>query len=435
MEEKDRFIVFLCLVVIFLAAGILSLFSLSKLRQELVSCRQEVADYQQQARPLAGKSNKPKGIMILIEYKDTKGLVNMVNELYKRNIHALLHVGPDFVENNCETIKKLTNYNVSLVGGCGDELWNLTYEEQLKVITDTKERIEACTGQPLEFITSRYWGWDENTVKIADELGIKTIFARGLVENGAAIFQPESYNVKILSVSNIKAVPFKYGSVCDYSYWVRGGVPSDMLAELDDAIANNDKISPVSHTNIGGFKEDWFKMWQEFFDSGKVDWVSWEEFSSTVDYKMPLSLIPKNKNVPYTPEMRESRDELYQQGENVDNPCAVENLPPINNTNSNPPSESPKNQEKILMFHNGKGPMCIEAVDFLKSVNYPNEQVLTTEPDFFQRLAAKKEKFSQSEGVSDSFSFYPIIFINSRAFSGFNQEIKNQILQEIDQLP
>jgi len=112
---------------------------------------------------------------------------------------------------------------------------------------------------------------------------------------------------------------------------------------------------------------------------------------------MPLERIPINKNVPYTPEMRESRDERYLMGENVDNPCAVENLPPVNNTNSNPLSESSKNQEKILMFHNGKGPMCIEAVDFLKTVNYPTEQVLTTEPDFFQRLAAKKEKFSLTQ--------------------------------------
>ena len=435
MKKENRLIVLLCLIVIFLIAGTLSLLSFSKLRRELASCWLKVTNYQQQTKSSAGKSNKPKGIMILIEYEDTKGLVNMVNELYKRDIHALLHVGPDFVENNCETIKKLTNYNVSLVGGCGDELWNLTYEEQLKVITDTKERIEACTGQPLEFITSRYWGWDENTVKIADKLGIKNIFARGLVENGAAIFQPEGYDVKILSVSNIKAVPFKYGSVCDYSYWVRGGTPSDMLAELDDAIANNDKISPVSHTNIGGFKEDWFKMWQDFFDSGKVDWVSWEEFSSTVDFKMPLNRIPRNKNVPYTPEMRESRDKLYQQGKNVDNPCAIEDLPPVGNTNLNPQTKSSESQGKILMFHNGKGPMCLEAMDFLKSIDYPNEQVLTDDPDFFKRLTAEKEKFTQSEGVSSSFGYYPIIFIKNRAFSGFNQEIKNQILKEIGQSP
>jgi len=432
MGRSNRLIVPLCLAITFLTLGVLTILSFSKLRQELASCQEKLANYQQQVKEPVRK-NKPKGIMILIEYEDTKGLVNMVNELYKRNIHALLHVGPDFVENNCETIKKLTSYNVTLVGGCGDELWNLTYDEQLRVITDTKRRIEACTGQPLEFITSRYWGWDENTVKIAHKLGIKAIFARGLVENGAAIFQPEGYNVKILSVSNIKSVYFKYGSVCDYSYWIRGGKPTDMLAELEDAIANHDKISPVSHTNIGGLKKDWFEMWLKFFDSGKVDWVSWEEFS-TVDYKMPLNRIPRNKNVPYTPEMKANRDKLYQQGENVENPCSIEDLPPVNtSTKSGSRLESSKKQGKILMFHNGKGPMCLEAVSFLETIDYPSEQVLTTDPDFSQRLATEKAKFEQSEGVSDSFGYYPIIFVGDRAFSGFNEEIKDEILKEIGQ--
>ena len=280
--------------------------------------------------------------MVLIEYKDTEGLINMINELYKRNIFSLLHVGPDFVEKNCSVIKKLTDYNVSIVGSCSDPLWDLTYEEQEEVMSDVKERIEACTGEPLEFITSPYWGWDGNTVKIADELGIETIFARGTVGNGAAVYQPEGYNVKILSISNIEAVPFKYGSVCDYSYWVRDGVPSDMIAEVDDAIANHDKVSLVSHTSVGGYKKDWFDMWLEIFDTKNIDWVSWEDFA-TVDYEMVLDRIPVNENVPYTPAMKETTDDRYLQGENVANPCAVEELPV---------------QEEILMFHNDKGLMC-----------------------------------------------------------------------------
>ena len=79
--------------------------------------------------------------------------------------------------------------------------------------------------------------------------------------------------------------------------------------------------------------------------------------------------------------------------------------------------------------------MWIEAVDFLKTINYPSEQVLTTEPDFSQRLAAGKEKFTQSEGVSGSFGFYPIIFIKNRVFSGFNEQIKSENLKETGQLP
>ncbi len=373
---------------------------------------------------VGGRKETTKGIMILIEYEEMNGLSNMVNELYQRDIHGLLHVGPDFVEENCEQIKKLTNYNVSIVGGCGEELWNLDYDDQKQVISDTKQRIEACTGKPLKFITSRYWGWDENTVKIADELGVENIFARGLVENGAAVFEPEGYDVKILSVSNIKSVEFKYGSVCDYSYWVRRGQPSDMLAELDDAIANHDKITPVSHTNIGGLKKDWFDMWKSFLDSSKVDWVSWEEFSQP-DYKMSLNRIPINKNVPYTPEMREGRDELYQIGEEVNNPCLVEELPEISSENQ---QSDLFGEEEVIMFHNNKGAMCLEAKEFFDDNNIKIREVLTTDEAFTAQLNEYKEKFPKSEGVSDSYGYYPFIFTEDKAYSGFNEEIKNELL-------
>ncbi len=372
----------------------------------------------------SGSAGSAKGIVVLIEYQDTVGLTNLVNELYKNDVHSLLHAGPDFVEDNCETIKTLTNYNVSLVGGCGDELWDKSYEEQKEVMTETKERIEACTGRPLEFITSRYWAWDENTVKIAEELGIDNIFARGMVENGAAVFQPEDYNVKILAISNIKSVPFKYGSMCDYSYWIRNGEPADMLAEIDDAITNNNKISPVSHTNIGGLKKDWFTMWQEMLSDRRIDWVSWQEFSQ-IDYQMPLSRIPQNKNVPYTPAMREGREELYQQGENVANPCAVEELPPVDDTTV--PTKEPEKQEPILMFHNDRGSMCLEAKEFFSQINYPVKEVLVEDEDFTTRLQENKSQFNSSQGVSEDFSYYPIIFAGDVAYSGFDETVRQQL--------
>ncbi len=366
------------------------------------------------------------GMMVLIEYESVDGLSNMVNELYQRDIYSLLHAGPDFVENNCEAVKKMLDYNVILVGGCGDPLWNFSYDEQLKVMTDTKERIEACTGRPLNFITSAYWGWNEDTVKIAEELGIKNIFARGLVENGAAVFKPEEYDVKILSISNIKSVEFKYGSVCDYSYFVRGGRPSDMLSELDDAIENNEKVTPVSHTNIGGLKKDWFEMWRSFFDSNKVKWASWEEFSS-IDYQMPLSQIPINKNVPYTPEMKEGRDELYQESENVENPCAVEELPEVI-----PDEKGTKNvSQEITMFHNNTGPMCLEAKAFFEENNIKIKEVLNTDDDYSSLLADYKDDFPTSIGVSDSYGYYPFIFTENNGYSGFNDEIEDKLLQEI----
>ena len=431
MEEEKRFIVFLCLTVIFLAAGILSLLSLSKLRQELVSCQQEVANYQQQAIPLAAKGGKTKAIMMLIEYKDTIGLVNFVNDLDSRDIYSLLSVSPDFVEENCQTIKSLLDHRPEIVSqNPAGSFWDQPYEEQLEAIKDSKSRIEACTGRPLKIISSRYFASDENTVKIAEELDIPFVLARGTSGTEAIVFQPEEYpDVKIISVSNIPTTEFEYGSLCDYSYWVREGTPEDMEKELLASLANN-KLTPVSHTNLGGFKARWNQMWLNFFDTADVDWVSLEEFT-TVDKTLPMWRIPRNQNAPYTPQGHFLVP--YDEEENLENPCAVEDLSSLPSSASVSASNL-DSQSQIIMFHNGKGPMCIEAVDFLETINYASAQVLTTEPDFSQRLTAKKEKFTQSEGISDSFGLYPIIFIKNRVFSGFSEQIKNEILKEIGQL-
>ena len=75
--------------------------------------------------------------------------------------------------------------------------------------------------------------------------------------------------------------------------------------------------------------------------------------------------------------------------------------------------------------------MCLEALEFLEKINYPVEQFIDTELGFSDKLSQLRTNFVQSEGVSESFGYYPIIFIKDRAFSGFNGEIKNEISKEL----
>lgn len=269
--------------------------------------------------------NVPKGMMILIEYQDMSGLVNFINEMYKRGITGLIYSGPEFVEENCEEFKKLLNYNIEIMGAyTKDPLWGIPYEDQYTALKDVKERIEACTGQPVRILSSKYQASDENTAKAADELGVPYIVARGTTDTEATVYQPEEYRVKILSVSNIPSIRFKYGSLCDYSYWVRGGTPDDMLNELANSI-NNNKITPLSHTRIGGIKTQWLDMWLNFFDNYEVNWVSLDEIM-TADAALPFWQIPQNRNAPYTPETEQPIKELEEE-EDIENPCAIEDLP------------------------------------------------------------------------------------------------------------
>ena len=56
------------------------------------------------------EDQKAKGIMILIEFKDTVGLQNFTNEMEKRNINGLLMVTPEFVKDNCDDIKAVRSF-------------------------------------------------------------------------------------------------------------------------------------------------------------------------------------------------------------------------------------------------------------------------------------------------------------------------------------
>lgn len=70
-------------------------------------------------------------------------------------------------------------------------------------------------------------------------------------------------------------------------------------------------------------------------------------------------------------------------------------------------------------------------MDFIKTVDYPVEEFIDSEAGFAEKFSEIKSNFSSSEGIHPLFSYYPIIFIKDRAFSGFNESIQEEILKEI----
>jgi len=92
---------------------------------------------------------------------------------------------------------------------------------------------------------------------------------------------------------------------------------------------------------------------------------------------------------------------------------------------------------KLLIFHNGTGPMCLEALDWLDSIRaqYPDlviEEHLTYESGETNLLNQLTARFSQSQGVSTSFAYLPIVFYQYQAFSGFNDDVRDALAVLID---
>lgn len=276
------------------------------------------------------------GLMILIEStSEPTGLQEMVSQMKERNIYGLLMVTPEFVNTNCEDIKTSLSYgNIEIVASnVGAPFWGIPYEEQKSRIIEMLDGIEKCTGTRPRIISSRYMASDMNTVKAAEELGIPYVTARGTTGTKATVYQPEGYNVKILSVSLIELVPFEYGSLCDYSFYERAGTPKDMEGELNRALepltekekarfGKYQRITPTSHTFIGGSLKQWNDMWLEFWDNSDINWVTLDEFMAEPDWEIPLWQIPINQNNPYTAE--KVRPLIpYEEEEKVNNICAV----------------------------------------------------------------------------------------------------------------
>lgn len=361
---------------------------------------------------------KPKGMMLLIEFNNTDGLANMVNDMKKRNIKGLLMVNADFIKKNAEELKEILKTGVVELCPSYDPepFWGMTYEKQHSIISEMIENAKKYLDVTPRVISSRYMASDETTIKVAEELGIEYITARGTTELKTTIYKPEEYNVKIISVSNLDVPEFKYGSFCDYSFYERAGEPKDMENQFKRAILN-EKIMAVSHTYIGGFKERWNEMWHRLWDNYDVEWVDLDTLGS-VDKTMPMWQIPVNKNAPYTPEkIRPKLD--FQDEANVTNPCKVEDL----NQDS---TYVPKDRSKsVVIFHNNSGVMCQDLLHFLKENKIDYEEHKSTDTDFVSQLNSYKK--GKSEGVSDSYSYYPILFIGDRAFSGYNKDIEKEI--------
>jgi peptidoglycan/xylan/chitin deacetylase (PgdA/CDA1 family) len=376
-------------------------------------------------------SSSTKGMMILIEFdEDTTGLSNFVNMASKRDIPTVLLIGPEFIKNHCEELKTLQDFGMDIGAGVNSKpFWDVPYQEQFDLMEETKQIYKNCFGEDLKMFNSRYFGYDENTLKAAESLGIKYIFARGTTGERCTVYKPKEYDVKLISVSNINSPKFGTGSLCDYSYWARAGKPGDFEEKLFESL-KYDKISPVSHTYLGGMKKEWNNVYLRFFDDTNIEWESLDEFAKEPDLIIPFSKISQNREVQYVqPKPMKSLEET----ENVDNPCQVEELieKPAEGSTQKDINSDLYSEYKVIMFHNNQGSMCLEAKEFFEEHDIRVKEVLTTDYDFTEQLSKYRKDRPISRGVSGSYGFYPFIFTKEVSYSGFNEDIEKELLQMV----
>ncbi len=275
-----------------------------------------------------------KGLFLLVDRKSDEGLSRWTTELEKRQMPALIVADGHTINNNPELIKRVADGGFDM--GCvynEGPFWTDThddmvtwmppwihietphlktpYEVQLEIMTQIDEKLTPLIGGTMRAFAGKYFSYNEDTQKIADQFKIPYILARGTVGARAVFYQPEEYAATIISVSNVPSKQLGTGSLCDESLKARTETPADfreLLFGLDV-----DRVVLVAQSHISGLMPDWWEVYMDYFDRANVQWHDLDNFVE-VPPAIPNAKIPKNYRVDY---MRLNLEEAAKAGEMV----------------------------------------------------------------------------------------------------------------------
>lgn len=377
-----------------------------------LACMLSVAASAQEA-PDSGAGTDPiNGLIYLINtdaQAEIDGLLKWEVELRDRDLTAMIKASNLVLETYPEVFRRLAQEGHEIIGGYPGICWDMPYDEQLAAMQAVKAQMESLTDKPMRVFACAYSSYDQNTMRAAEALGVPYVLARGTEDVRALIYRPTEYDVGLLEVSNVEFGELGKGSLCDISLYSRGATEADFAQVFAESLAKApDSMILVSHPHIGGTKVGYWRVYEDALASQSVVWRTFDDWLAQVTVvSRPYAGIPENRELEYLePQPAVPLEQLAD-------------LPDVGH--------------KIVMFHNGRGPMCREAKAFLDSLDYPVEEHLTEEPNFLPMLERYQAPHGQSEGVSAGFEHFPIIFINGRAFSGFNDAVKAAIEEEIHQ--
>lgn len=242
------------------------------------------------------------GLIMLIEFEKIEGVRHWERELDQRGLTALIQVQANLLKEYPKDFKRLTSKQYPVAGLYAEKpFWDVPYEEQYARMREAKAAVEQVTGKPMRLFGSRYFAYDENTLRAADALGIEYVLGRGTAGALATIYAPREYKAKIISVSNIPFAEMGTGSFCDYSLWARGSTDQDFATLVDKVIVSRPSdLILVSHAYLGGTSVQWWRTYEAALARNEVKWRGFDEWVRAVKVsELPHASIPVNREVKY----------------------------------------------------------------------------------------------------------------------------------------
>ncbi len=265
-------------------------------------------------------NNKPiQGLFLLVDRRTEKGLIRWLDYLSQNEMPALVLADGATVENQPELIKEIVKRNFDMgVSYNEGAFWPETHDDMLAwlpewievkdpysksnyeiqkiIMQHINDKLFPLTGKTMSVFSGKYFSYDDNTLKIADEMGIPYILARGTQKERAVFYQPREYKPTIVSVSNVPSKELGTGSLCDESLETRNETPQDFKKVLDSL--DVDRVILVAQTHVSGLIDEWWDVYEDFFKSGRVNWQTLTDFV-TEPQDLPNAQIPVNKEVDY----------------------------------------------------------------------------------------------------------------------------------------
>jgi hypothetical protein len=242
---------------------------------------------------------KIEGMFLIIDRQNARGLKHWVDELTGRNMPACIAIEKVMADQYGSLIEEISMKGFEICGIYNEKpFWNEPYKFQYEEMRILKDKIESRTERPMQVFGSKYFAYNENTLKVAESIGLKYVFARGTAGTKAVLYKPEEYDVRILAVSNVPAnlSEMGTGSLCDESLWARGESPESFKNILFSI--KEERIIIVAQTHLSGVKLHWWNVYQDFLNANTVSWNSLDGFTRN-PLVLPNSQIPINTEVKY----------------------------------------------------------------------------------------------------------------------------------------
>jgi hypothetical protein len=243
------------------------------------------------------------GLIMLIEFEGIEGIRHWERQLDRRGLTALVQAQHNVIAEHPKDFIRLALKGYPIAGLYAEKpFWDVPYEEQLARMREVKDAIEqTMVVKTMRVFGSKYFAYDENTLKAADALGVEYVLARGTAGERAIVYAPREYKARIISVSNVPFSEMGTGSLCDYSLWARGSTDADFANVVRNVLARRPSdIILVSHAYLGGTKAKWWRTYEAALENRNVQWHRFDDWIKAIaPIELPYDKIPVNREVKY----------------------------------------------------------------------------------------------------------------------------------------